>query len=213
MTITWYGFSSFKLEGQKASVILDPFDNSGGLRQPRYVGDVTVSTTDSPLYNNIKKIKDSEGGQSFIITGPGEYEVGGIFVHGVKPKNGDDNKSQVSTLYKIDIDGMSIATLGSINHDLTDAELEILEGVHILFIPVGGHDVLNAKQATQMISQIEPRIVIPMHYKVPGVKPQLDSLDLFKKEIGVAPEEALPKYKIQKKDLPSGEMKVVVLKP
>jgi len=211
MIITYHGFSCIRLEGQKASVIIDPFDGSLGLRQPKYTADLVLLTSQEKAYSNASAVKDGVGKKPFVISGPGEYEAKGVLIYGVRPKNGLESKKEVSTLYKLDFEKLTFATLGRIDHNLSDTELEKLEGLDILFVPVGGGSVMDAKQATQTISQIEPRIVIPIQYSIKGIKEKFAEIDLFKKEIGITPEEGVAKFRIAKKDLPTDEMKVVIL--
>ena len=113
------------------------------------------------------------------------------------------------------MDGISIDHLGDLGHTLENGQLQQLEGIDILLIPVGGVFTIDAKQAAEVISQIEPRIIIPMHYKIPGLKFSGDKmiapLDNFRKEIAVKPTEAVSKFKVNKKDLPQDEVKVIVL--
>ena len=159
-------------------------------------------------HNNIAAVK----GNPFVIDCAGEYDVKGIFVEGVDSFH-DQSKGKErggNVIYRMEIEDISIAHLGDLAHSLDDAELEKLVGTDILLIPVGGHHTLDAKRAVEVISQIEPRIVIPMHYRHPDLKFELDDLDKFIKELGLKPtyEE---KLKISKKDLPSEEMELVVL--
>jgi L-ascorbate metabolism protein UlaG (beta-lactamase superfamily) len=144
-----------------------------------------------------------------LIDAAGEYEVKNVFVYGI-PAEKKDGKP--ITMYLIEMDGIKVAHLGNLGQDtLTDKQMEILEGVDILLVPVGGGDSLNATKAVKLISQIQPRIVIPMYYKVPGLSLKLDSLDAFIKEYGVSKLEPQDKLKISKKDLPQEETKVEVL--
>lgn len=217
MNIYWYGQSFFKFEGDKSTLVADPFDNSYGLKIPRLTADIVTVSHDHTDHNNVDIIKGVEDEGPFVITGPGEYEVKGIFVQGLASFH--DNKEGAergeNTIYRYDIDGIRIAHLGDLGHALTDFELSKLEGIDILIIPVGGDITIDAKQATELISQVEPRIVIPMHYNIPGLKTKakLDDLSAFCKEIGVCPKEKINKYKITKKDLPQENLQVIVMEP
>lgn len=211
MLITWYGQSCLKIVGSLTTIIIEPFDSSIGLKSPRLVGDIIIFSGEDKKV--ISKIKNSLDKAAFAISGAGEYEVKGTFVHALYADNGEDaKKSDVrNTIYRIDIENITLAHLGYLDHKLSGEQLDHLEKIDILFIPVGGHGTLNGKQATDLISQIEPRVIVPMHYSVPGLKKKLDSLDGFCKEIGICPKEHLPKLKIVKKDLPPDEMKVILL--
>jgi len=163
--------------------------------------------------NRLKIVKGIEEKNPFIINSPGEYEVKNVFVYGISCwHDASEGKDRgINTIFRIEAEGISIAHLGDLGHSLSNGQLEQLKSVDILMIPVGGTYTINAKQASEVISQVEPRIVIPMHYKIKGLKINLDPIDKFCKEIGVCPTETLPKLKILKKDLPQDEMKIFVL--
>jgi len=199
MYISWLGLNCFKIQSQNIVLITDPFDPKTGLKLPRLQADiVTVSQKDSPEFNNMAKIS----GESFLITGPGEYE---------RKLNGQPLQPDFSTLYYFEVEDIGIGHLGSINHPLTNEQLEVFEGTDILLVPIGGKPALTAEKAAEVISQIEPRIVIPMYYKIPGLKIPLNPLDKFLQVMGIKSPEILPKYKIQKRDLPQEETEIIIL--
>jgi L-ascorbate metabolism protein UlaG (beta-lactamase superfamily) len=204
MTIFWHGQGAFKFVEKDVVVAIDPHDKTG-LKMPKFQASVLLVT--DPKDENI----NAEGlrGDSFVIDGPGEYEVKNVFVYGIPADKKDDGKI---TIYLIEMEGIKIAHLGATSQDtLTDKQMEIIEGVDILLVPIGGGYTLNATKAVKLISQIQPRIVIPMYYKVPGLTAKADTLDAFLKEYGVAKPEPMDKLKISKKDLPQDETKVIVL--
>ncbi len=158
-------------------------------------------------YLNIK-------GEPFIIDSQGEYEVKNVFVYGLPAyhDNKEGAESGKITVFVIELEGMKIAHLGDIGQEsLTDEQLEELEGVDVLLIPVGGEETINGTGAVKIISQIQPRIVIPMHYKIPGLNTKLEPVDKFLKEFGVSAPEKMEKLKISKKDLPQEETRVIIL--
>lgn len=219
MNIYWYGQSFFKIESDKNVLAADPFDQSLGLKTPRLAADVVILTDKNNEHNNAKAIKGPEGAETFLIDSPGEYEVNNIFVQGIlirpegKEKEGEKKKDTV--IYRIDLEGVSLAHLGNLSQILTEEQAEKFEGVDILMIPVGGGSALGAKQAAELIAQLEPRIVIPMQYDIPGLKlkNKIGGLDAFCKEIGVCPKEKTNKFKIAKKDLPQEDLQVAILEP
>ena len=212
MIITWLGHSCFKLQDKVGAdgvtLITDPYSKETGLKLPSLEADLVTVSHDHKDHNNVSAVK----GNPRIIDCAGEYDVRGIFVEGIDSFH-DEVKGKErggNVIYRMEIDDISVAHLGDLAHTLDDTELEKLVGTDILLIPVGGHFTLDAKKAVEVISQIEPRMVIPMHYRHPDLKIELDDLEKFIKELGVVPtyEE---KLKISKKDLPAEEMELVVL--
>jgi len=213
MNITWYGQSCFKIEvssqNEDISIVIDPFDaKKVGLKLPsKLTADLALQTNGKLAY----PVETRDGKTPFIISGPGEYEFKGIFVYAI-PLSKHLSAKQGGTEYivRIEAEDMTLVHTGALDHVPSDADLQEIEGLDILFIPVGGHGLLDAKKATELISKLEPRMVIPMQYKIPELKEEYDSLQLFLKEVGVKHEE-MPKLKIIKKNLPIDEMKVIVL--
>jgi L-ascorbate metabolism protein UlaG (beta-lactamase superfamily) len=151
---------------------------------------------------------------AYEIHGPGEYEVAGVSVIGV-PTFHDAAKGAThgrNTVYLIEIDDMRVCHLGDLGHKLDDAEAEAIASPDVLLVPVGGRTAMNAAQAAEVVRQLEPRYVVPMHYAIPGLKLELDTIDRFLKEMGVTTAEAQPKLTVQRS---SGDYdtKVVVLEP
>ena len=204
MIIFWHGQGAFKIVDKEVVVAIDPHDKTG-LKMPKFQASVLLVTDTKDENINAEGLR----GESFVIDGAGEYEVKNVFVYGIPA---DKQEGEKITIYLIEMEGIKIGHLGTINQDtLTDKQMEILEGVDILLVPIGGNNTLNATKAVKIISQIQPRIVIPMYYKVPGLSVKLDALETFLKEYGVAKPEAMDKFKVSKKDLPQEETKVVVL--
>ena len=213
MTISWYGQSCFKIteQGGHLNLITDPFDKSIGLTPPRISADIVIVTHSHHDHNNVSAI----AGQPFIINGPGEYEVKGINITGI-PAFHDQKQGEergLNTIYLIEIDEIKICHLGDLGQEkLTDEQIEQLNEVDILLIPVGGVYTVDAGQAVEIIEQLEPHLVIPMHYKIPGLKIDLDGVEKFLKEMGVSQKTAIDKLTLKKKDLTDKEMEVVVMK-
>ncbi len=220
MQITWLGHACFKIQarnnGDNITIITDPFDNSIGLKITKQSADIVTISHQHYDHNNLGAIKlirnnkDKEG--AFLIETPGEYEIKGIFIQGIPSFHDKEQgaKRGINTIYRFEVEGMSLAHLGDLGHILDDEQLEKLQGIDIVFIPVGGKYTIDGKEAVEVIQQIEPRIVIPMHYKIPNLKIDIDKVDNFLKEIGLKGE-SLDKLKILKKDLPQDKMKVILL--
>lgn len=209
MVIYWLGQSAFKIQDKDLTIAIDPYGNNG-LKMPKFQADLLLITHDHPDHNNVEAIK----GEPFLINGVGEYEVKNVFVYGLKGfhDNKEGKENGKITSYVLEYEGLTFAHLGDIGQDnLSERQLEKLEGVDILMIPVGGETTIDGAGAVKIISQIQPRIVIPMHYKIPGLNKKLDPVERFLKEFGVTNPEKMEKLKIAKKDLPQEETKVIIL--
>ncbi len=202
MQIYGYGQSFFKIEGKNATVVIDPFTKEIGLRAPKTKGDILLI---SHKFEHLDKNSDD----TFLINGPGEYEVKEVAIKGIesKTKKGDQN-----TIYLINIDEIKIAFLGGFGeNELSEKELEVFGDIDILILPIGGKDsVLDYKGAVNVKNQVEPKIIIPMYYKINEIKVDLDGLDKFSKEIGIKSEK-VEKLKIVKKELPMEESKLFII--
>ncbi len=207
MTITWFGQACFRLEAKEGSVLIDPFSKEIGLKPPRIKDDVVLVTHQHMDHNNIEDANP----EAFIIQNPGEYENHGIAIRGIQSfhDNKEGTERGLNTMYVIKAEELTICHLGDVGHVLTDKQVEDIGDVDILMIPVGGTYTIDAKTAVEVINQVEPKIVIPMHYKVPGLVVDLDAPEKFVKELGLTPEK-VDKYKIAKKLLPAEEVKLVM---
>ena len=213
MYISWLGHSCFKIQDKIAPdgviLVTDPFDKSIGLKVPSFEADIVTVSHDHYDHNNVSALR----GNPFIIDSAGEYDRKGVMIEGVESYHDDKQgaKSGKNIMYRIEIDDITIVHLGDLGHILDNKQLEKVGGADILLIPVGGTYTLDAKNAVAVVSQIEPRIVIPMHYKTKNLKISLDGADKFIKELGLKPtiEE---KLKISQKDLPAEDMELVILK-
>ena len=210
MEIVWYGHSCFRLaERGMATIVCDPFDSeSVGYSPLKLKADIVTSSHDAPGHNYLNAVK----GFSHAITGPGEFEIGSVFITGVQ-MDGQGKKvaeKPRNTLYVFDYMGITVAHLGDLRSVPPQTEIEALGTVHVVLVPVGGGSGLNAAKAAEIVSLLEPNIVIPMHYHTPAAKVELDRLDKFLKEMGLHEAETVPSLKVTKSSLPE-ETKVVVL--
>ena len=217
MQIIWQGQSFFQIliRKGKESVIriaIDPFDEQIGLKPPTCEADIVLVTHSHYDHNNIKAIK----GNPFLISGPGEYEIKGVFIQGISSfhDNVQGKERGENTIYTLESEEIKICHLGDLGQkELTDEQLEKIGEVDILMIPVGGVYTISAKEAAKIISQIEPKIVMPMHYHIPKLKIKLEGLDKFLKMMGVKTPEISKKLSVSQKNLPSEGMKIIILKP
>lgn len=206
MNIFWRGQTCFKIvvqasKGETVDILIDSIEEETGLRSQKEKADIFLSTHGA--FKNIPK-------ESFLITGPGEYEIKGIHIYGMDAPNGDDKK----TIYTIEAEGIKICHLGILGkEDIPSSQIEEIGDVDILMIPIGGGNVLDAKAASGIVSQFEPKIVIPMYYNLPKLKIKLDGLQEFLNVLGIKSLQPEQKLLIKKKDLLIEEMKVVTLNP
>ncbi|PJE57999.1 MAG: MBL fold metallo-hydrolase [Candidatus Portnoybacteria bacterium CG10_big_fil_rev_8_21_14_0_10_36_7] len=200
MVITWYGHSCFKIQSGQLTLLIDPFDSSIGLRSPRGKTDIVFVTHKHYDHNYLESVDQD----TFVIDGPGEYEVKGVACRGISSfHDASEGKDRgLNTIYLFEMEGIKVCHLGDLGHKLANGQLEALEEVDILFVPVGGKYTLDGEEAAEVVYQIEPKIIIPMHYKVPGLKISLGDATDFLKEMGVSGKEATPKITIKKKELP-----------
>ncbi|MBU1177166.1 MAG: MBL fold metallo-hydrolase [Patescibacteria group bacterium] len=215
MIINWYGHSCFKITNQGGHLIVltDPFDKKTGLNPPRCSADIVTVSHQHYDHNNVKAITGMEGSQPFIIDSAGEYEIKGVSIVGCRSFH-DQEKKEQNIIYVMEIDKIRICHLGDFGQDkLEDKQIEKIGNIDILMIPVGGNCTIEAKRAVKIVNQIEPRIIIPMHYNLPGIKIKLDDVKDFLKEMGLNGIEAVDKLTIKKKDLIGKEMEVILMKP
>jgi L-ascorbate metabolism protein UlaG (beta-lactamase superfamily) len=215
MQISWLGLSAFEITTKTTNgevvLVTDPYSNETGLRFPRTIeGHVAMVTHDELDANNIEAIT----GSPYIIKTPGEFEIRGVFVFGISSPLKREQKKDVpvdNILYRIESEGIHLAHLGAIDRELTDEELKRLQNIDILMVPVGGSGVLTPSDAAEVISQIEPRVVIPMTHSIPNLKAEYETVDAFCKAMGTCRREHMNKFKITKKDLPEEDMLIVTL--
>ncbi len=211
MEILWYGHACFRLKDRVSTLVTDPFDKSLGLVLPRITADIVTVSNQSPHHNCVSAVK----GEVKVVDGPGEYEIGGTFVTGVRMIDKDKthtNGRPQNNVFVVYMDDMAICHMGDLTHVPTQRQVEDMGNIDILLIPVAGKKALSAAQAAEVISLIEPYIVIPMHYSVSGLNIELDSVDKFLKEMGVAQVDPESTLKVTRSTLPE-ETQIVLLEP
>ena len=191
-------------------MVIDPFGKNIGLTPPRFKSDIALITHAHPDHDNSETIQ----GEPLVIDGPGEYEVKGIGIRGIKTFHDTTlgKERGVNTAYVIDTEDIKICHLGDFGEEkLREETIEEIGGVDILMVPVGGIYTVDGKAAAVVAGQIEPRVVIPMHYKIPKLTVPLAGKEVFLKEMGIKADEPLDKFVVKKKDLPEEETRVVIL--
>ncbi|MDH5506343.1 MAG: MBL fold metallo-hydrolase [Anaerolineae bacterium] len=209
MEITWYGHSCFRItERNMATVVTDPYDhNEVGYAELKLKADIVTVSHDAPGHNHLAGVK----GADWQITGPGEYEIGGVFLTGVPTGKSEKKNGAANLICLLDYNGINVVHLGDMRTVPTRSQIEALGSVDVLLVPVGGGNGLNAAKAAEVISMLEPGIVIPMHYSTPASKLKLNSIDQFLKEMGLGKNvETLDSLKIAQGGLPE-ETRVVLL--
>lgn len=211
MEITWYGHSCFRISDRgQTSVVCDPYDSREVGYQPlKLKAEIVTISHDSPRHSYLKGIK----GDPYVIRSAGEFEVGGVFVTGLRTDmtKRKENLLKLNTLFMIIYNGVNIIHLGDMMQVPSQTQVESLGPVHIALVPVGDNGGLNAAKAVDAISLFEPNIVIPMHYATPESKLKLDPISKFLKEMGLSTVETIPSLRITG---PAGlpeETQVVVL--
>ncbi len=200
MEIDWFGHACFRLRGREGTVITDPYSKEIGLSFPRPRADIVTLSHDHPGHNFANGVK----GEPRVLSGPGEYEIKNIFVTGIPTahdKKGGKERGK-NTVYTIEMDGLTICHLGDLGHVPTQPQAEAFGNVNILLVPVGGVSTINASEAAEIVSLLEPQVIIPMHYQLPDLAFKLDPAAKFFKALGIKPPDAAPSLKVTKDSLP-----------
>ena len=209
MDISWHGLSCFRItERGRISVVTDPYHDSVGLAPLKLKGDVITISHDSPGHNAI----DSVRGQTYTLAGPGEYEIGGVFIYGVALHHIGENSAVENVGYVIQYDSLSVLHLGDLAHVPDQSTIEAMGEVNVVLVPVGGGRSLKASEAAEVIAMIEPNYIVPMHYALPGLSLDLDPVDKFLKEMGVSKVQEEESLRVTTSSLPE-QPQVVVLEP
>ncbi len=213
--IYFYGQACFKVKGKNTTLVFDPYTAEFvGLPAPKVEADIVCVSHDHEDHNNAAAVHGTEEGKTpFVISGPGEYEKLGVNVIGVASYHDDKEGAErgKNTIYMVTIDEVNIVHLGDLGQKkLTQEQVEQLSLCDVLLIPAGGVYTIEARDAPDIISQLEPKIIVPMHYKVEGLKLDLAPISEFLSTMGKENAEAQSKLSVSKEKLPE-ETEVVVL--
>lgn len=198
MEITWLGHGCFRIRAKEATVVTDPTDKKTGYSLGRPTADLITVSCDDPAHNAVGAIAS----EPRVVDGPGEFEIRGVSLAGVATARGKDKNEGRNVAFVIDLEDIRIGHLGAIGHVPTSDQAEEIGGIDILLVPVGGGCALDAAPAAETVALLEPKLVIPMHYKTDADTYKLDSLDRFLKEMGVKAEEHHAKIAVTKNSLP-----------
>lgn len=212
MVIQWLGQSCFKITSGDLTIVIDPYAKEIGLTAPRFRANIVLVTHAHPDHSNAESLS----GEPFVISSPGEYEVHGVYIRGIETFHDttEGRERGLNTIYLIKAEDISIAHCGDFGEkEMRGETLEALGNVDILMIPVGGKYTIDGEGAARIVKQIEPKFVIPMHYKIPGLTVPLESVDEFLKEMG-SKAVAEEKLVVKKKDfVEEGKTEIKVLRP
>jgi L-ascorbate metabolism protein UlaG (beta-lactamase superfamily) len=185
MEIVWLGHSCFRLRAREAAIVTDPCPKSTGYNMGRPTADIITLSHDHEGHNAVQGV----AGSPRVVSGPGEYEIAGVPITGIRTYHDGERGAQrgTNTVFVLEIESMRLCHLGDLGHVPTPEQVEAMGDVDILLVPVGGGSTLDAAAAAETASLLEPKLVIPMHYATPATTRSLDPLDRFLKEMGAAP--------------------------
>jgi L-ascorbate metabolism protein UlaG (beta-lactamase superfamily) len=210
MEITWLGHSCFRLRGRDVTIVIDPPDKSTGYTLPKLTADVVLLSHDHPGHNNHAAV----AGAQRVLTGPGEYEIKGVPIVGVQTAHdGEKGRRRGGNVaWLAHLEDLNICHLGDLGAPLTGEQAEALGSVDVLLVPVGGHNTLGATQAAEVVTMLEPKIVIPMHYQTEARRGEnvLDAVDGFLRQQGAPDAQPQPKLVVTRANLPD-ETQVMLL--
>jgi L-ascorbate metabolism protein UlaG (beta-lactamase superfamily) len=201
MDINWLGHSCFRIRGRQAVVVTDPYPPDLGYSLGKQTADILTVSHQHPSHSYVQGV----AGEPKLVTRPGEYEISGVLIIGIPTFHDMENgqKRGKNTAYLMELDGMTICHLGDLGHVLTAEQVEEIDDVDVLLLPVGGVSTIDASMATEVIRQIEPKVVIPMHYKTPALNRELGSVEKFLKEMGKERMDSQPKLSFTSSSLPA----------
>ena len=216
MIISHHGVEFFKVQFGDTILAFNPISKESEYKQTRFGADIALISLNDKDFNGEENVGRGDR-MPFVISGPGEYEVGGVIVKGFLSQSNYGGKERINTIYYVSLEGMNLCFLGAINSTEIGKEaseaieaIEAIEDIDILFVPIGGDGVLDSSDAYKVAVNLEPKIIIPMHYGEVGGK---EALKMFLKEGGSSSVAPVDKLTIKKKDLEGKESEIVVLAP
>jgi L-ascorbate metabolism protein UlaG (beta-lactamase superfamily) len=207
MVISYEGAEFFRIQYGDTVLAFNPVSKASSLKGSKFGADIVLVTLNHKDMNGVETVTFGER-KPVVISGPGEYELKGVFVRGVASVSNYDGEKRLNTIYFVSIEGMNLCFLGALGENLPKEVLESAENIDVLFVPIGSEGVLDPESAYKMVVNLEPKIVIPMHFGSSAKK----SLDQFLKEGGSSEHEVTDKLTLKKKDLEGKEGEIVVLK-
>ncbi len=201
MEITWLGYSCFRIKGSRTTVVTDPYAPNLGYSLGKPAARIVTVSHQHAAHSYVAGVD----GQPRAINGPGEYEIGDVLIIGMATYHDQTEGKErgKNTVYLMDIDEVAVCHLGDLGHALTSGQVEKLGNVDVLLLPVGGVTTIDAAVAAQIVRQLEPKVVIPMHYKTAELNRELEPLEKFLKEMGVKETNSQPKLSVSRSSLPA----------
>lgn len=210
MELTWLGHSCFRLRGRDLTILTDPFDGGLGLTLGKVSADVVTVSHDEPNHNAVSAVD----GAPRLVAGPGEYELAGVMITGVATPRpaGQSRDVPRNTAYLFELDEVTICHLGDLAAPLGSDQVAVVKDADVLLVPVGGHCTIDGAHAAEIVAQVEPKVVVPMHYLTQGVRLELDPVERFCREIGAAELTPQARLSVTRSSLPD-QLTVVLLDP
>jgi len=199
--INWLGHSCFRIKGRQTAIITDPYPPELGYSLGKPTARIVTVSHQHPSHSYVQGI----GGEPKLVTGPGEYEISGVLILGIATFHDAEGggKRGKNTIYLMEVDGVSVCHLGDLGHVLNGEQVEEIDDVDVLLLPVGGVSTINAPLAAEVVRQLEPKVVVPMHYKTPAISRELQPVEKFLKEMGVEQINSQPKLSLTPSSLPT----------
>ena len=207
MEIVWLGHSSVRLRSGNSTLITDPFEDSVGFAMGDQSAEIVTCSNDHPHHSNV----DAVAGNPQVLNGPGEYEIANFYLTGMGTRLcAAEGERKLNTVFTFLVEGLRLCHLGDLNQMLSPRQVEELNQTDVLFVPAGGVCTIDTAKVVELISLIGPRVVVPIHYWVGGVTVELEPLDAFLTQMGVAEASPVARLNLTPTNLPR-DREVVVL--
>lgn len=207
MIITYYGAEFFKIQFSDTIIGINPIAKDSKYKSSRFAADIALVSTKHKDFSGVENLSFGER-VPFVIDGPGEYEIKGVSIKGFLSASEYEGTPKINTIYFISLEDMKLCYLGALSEGELKSEVkEQLEGIDVLFVPIGGKGLLSPERAYKLCVDLEPKVIIPMQYEDDGGK----NLEIFLKEGGAEETKAIEKFTLKRKDIEGKEGEIVVL--